>query len=176
MSLPNTQAPDPTSSVPNVPEPNTVDSSNEIKIYNPLTRTEMAQFDPDPFMQKFTNVLGWVEIFAPNGESKEWKDLPWLIKAERDGSARPYADNDEFKPLKIEISAAHVHDSYERPHFVAHNLHWQYIGRPVPDAVPEMAGMSSTVDAAPSPDLSGLTRFTRSPGTWDVNPGGSDII
>lgn len=150
-------------------EAKAVETNEDTSIHNPLTEAEAEKFDAEPILQKNTNTCGWVELFSPSAPSSEWKNLPWLMKCERDGAGKPYADNEEFKPAAYELSGAHVHEAFERPYFIPNNLHWHYIGAPLETAAPALAGVGSAAsNPTVSPDLSGesknvtsLDRFRR---------------
>ena len=62
----------------------------------------------EPILEKKTDTMGWVKIYAPDCDPVDWDKSPWILETER---------SKEGRGLKMKIAACHVYTVFERPYF-----------------------------------------------------------
>ena len=66
--------------------------------------------DTAPILEKKTDTMGWVKIYAPDVDPRDWDKFPWRFCSEFDLTGNPPGIDCKIKPQ-------YVYEIFDRPYF-----------------------------------------------------------
>lgn len=76
------------------------------------------QVEKDSYLSKHSHLFGWVDLYAPDADPKDWGKRPWVLEVERD------AETKIAKSYKVK--ASHAREAFTHIGLLAYKEEWLY--------------------------------------------------
>ncbi len=104
------------------------ESTSDDALFEASVAALERQEEKGSFLSKRSYLCGWIDLYAPEGDSSTWSTLPWTLKIDN--------DPETMEAATYKLAAAHAFEGFNHVGLVYHRPDWLFKALPLTPLVP----------------------------------------